>query len=236
MARFRFKIVDSSGRRRSGVLRAESLEVAESALRSKLCQVEELTPLPDDGQGVDIGKLESSFSQIDRIRRGLAAVMALVFAISIYSWVTQERKPPAQVSDQKVSFKVKGELALGAADGDPSDWKVFVVFPELPFEVGGRLKDESNTFTYPVELQGAQRPLKARVEVELEKRRWPLPEQFSVPTNGDLDLGLLTLTRPAKEKEYVSPTYARPSGSGNQDGAKPRRKLNREDWKKAMEP
>lgn len=236
MARFRFKIVDSSGRRRSGVLRADSLEVAESALRSKLCQIEELIPLADDGQAVDVGKLESSFSQVDRIRRGLAAVMAMVFAISLYTWVTQERKPPIKTNDQKVLFQVKGELALGPADGDPSDWKVYVVFPDVPFEVGGSLKDENNAFTYPVELQGTRRPTQVRVEVELDKRRWALPEKVAMPATGDLDLGLLTLTRPAKEKEYVSPTYAHPSTKGHQDGEKPRRKLNREDWRRAMTP
>ena len=196
MARFRFKIVDSSGRRRSGVLRADSLEVAESVLRSKLCQIQELIPLADDGQAVDVGKLEGSFTQIDRIRRGLAVLLGCVCAIALYSWATGQSKTlvlPAE-SKEIVKFKAKGELLLSAGAGDIGEWSVYVVFPDLPFEVGTRLRDDSNAFVLPVEYQGKGRPGQVAVDVERNGERWRLPDKVVMPVTGDLDLGALVVS------------------------------------------
>lgn len=204
LARFRFKIVDSQGRRRSGVLRADSREVAESALQSKLCLIEELTPLPDDGQAVEIHRLESSFQQLDRARHGLMAALASVFLVSLYAWFGRPTPPPAQASpqaEQTVEFQARGELLLDPSQGEPSEWTVYVQFPELPFEVGARLDDEqSGSFVLPVDLLG-ERPEKADVEVEHEGRRWRAAAAVAVPAQGDLRLGAIAVAEPKPEPE-----------------------------------
>jgi hypothetical protein len=201
VARFRFKIVDSQGKRRSGVLRAESLQVAESALRSKLCQIEQLVPLPDEGQAVEVGRLETSFSQVDRIRRVLAGFMTLILALSLHSWVTQTKKtaaPTPQKSTAAVSFKVTGLLQFKGASTEPSEWTVYVVFPDLPYEVGGRLEDDAGgRISEAVDLEGVERPKQVAVDVEYEGRRWRLPAELAMPASGDVDLGTLEVTVPS---------------------------------------
>lgn len=237
MARFRFKIVDSQGRRRSGILRADSLEIAESGLRSKLCQVEELTLLPDEGHAVEIGRLDSSFSQVDRIRHGLAAVMALVFVISLYTWVTRPKDVlAAPENHQAVAFKVKGKLVLQGGQLDPAEWTVYVVFPELPYEVAGRLESEDGgNFLYTVDLEGVDRPKKVVVDVDYEGYRWTLPDQLTMPSSGDVDLGTLAVAAPSASATKAQPLAKQtPIPSTGEPRVRGRR-MTKENLKRAMQ-
>lgn len=223
MARFRFKIVDSQGRRRSGVLRADSLEVARSALHSKLCQIEELTPLPDEGQAVEVNRLERSFHRLDLARRGLMALFGGIFLLSLYAWFGQPKAPAASaaptVPDQTSTFRARGGLTLGPSQGEPSEWTVRLQFPELPYEVGGVLDDAAGgQFEFPIDLPG-ERPRKVDVEVEHEGRRWRIAGGKAVPAQGDLELGQFEVVPPEAEEEPPSVAAAAPS-----PGAEPRRK------------
>lgn len=216
-------------------MRAESLEVAASALRSKLCQIDELVPLPDEGQAVEVGRLESSFAKLDAGRRVLVAVLSVICLTSVYSWV----KSPAAVAfkpdskSQVVHFKATGELNLEAVGRDPSEWTVFVVFPELPLEVGGPLEQDQALFSFSVEYEGTNRPSKAVVDVQRDGRRWRLPGSAPVPTSGDLDLGLLAVTE-LKELDPGSPLP--PSRPGLNEEAKPTgHRLTRTNYHKALQ-
>ena len=180
MQRFRFKIVDSQGRRRSGVLRAESLEVAETGLRSKLCQIELLEPLPGEGAAVEVRNLTESFSQVDRIRKVVGALVACVLLVSLYAgWRQLRSEPVLEVSNEKVQFAVKGQVRPQSlpAGADPSSIKVHVTFPDLAYEVEGRLSEDGTSFELPVDLVGNSRPERMVLELSVDGKpgRWPIP-------------------------------------------------------------
>lgn len=194
MQRFRFKIVDSQGRHRSGVLRAESLEVAETALRSKLCQIEQLEPLPGEGVAVDVRNLTESFSQVDRIRKVVGGLVACVLVVSLYAgWRQFRSEPVPEVSNEKVQFAVKGQvkpqsLPRGA---DPGSVKVHVTFPDLAYQVEGRLSADGTSFELPVDLVGSSRPERMVLELSVdgEPGRWPIPSGTRVISgSGDVVL------------------------------------------------
>ena len=208
--------------------------MAESALRSKLCQIEQLTPLADEGDALD-GRLETSFSLVDKVRRVLAVLMAAVFAFSLYSWAGQRETASSKSPlEGAVKFKVTGQLPTGGAQGDPSEWTVFVLFPELPYEVGGRLEDDTHgQFAYQLDLEGVERPRRAQVEVEHDGLRWKLPAQISVPRSGNLSMGLLTLVPPPKPEE---PPIAKPSkADGTGQKITRGRPHDKENLRKALE-
>jgi hypothetical protein len=210
VARFRFKIVDSSGRRRSGILRAESLEEAESAFRSKLCEIELLTPLSDDGRAVELSGLESSFARGDRIRRGIAAVLGCVCLLSVWVWIRTPAKAVALPEEplQKVSLVVTGSLQTDGLrhllDGDLSDLKVHAVFPELPYEIEGKLAEDGASFSLPLDFQARQTPKELLIEVTVNDERWRVPEKFSVSSQGETDVGLVKPLPPEREPREVA--------------------------------
>jgi len=211
-------------------LRADSLEVAESALRSKLCQIDELVPLSDEGQAVDVLRLESSFSQVDRIRRSLAIFLACVFLYSLITWWRAPSAPeaPEEVSSA-LSFVIRGRLASDALPsslgGDLSEVQVHAIMPELPFEGNGDVDDDAR-FEIPVSLTAPGRPGRLLFEVSIEGRRWRVQQEYKVATQGDTDVGEIRPVRPDREEEddsKISPPSA--SGAGTPD---PHRKTPKE--------
>lgn len=223
MARFRFKIVDSQGRRRSGVLRADSLEVAESALRSKLCQIVELTLLAEDGQAVELARLESSFSQVDRIRRALAVVLGCVFLFSFLSWLRSPSPEPSQPEpDNAVEFVVNGQVDTSKIatrlGGDLSGVRVHAVFPDLRYEVDGVLSEDGKSFSLPVSLVGVQRPSKVLIELSVDGERWAVPLGTPVSATGNVEVGQVTAEPPAEPPPLPKP-ISRPLAEAGSDKA-----------------
>ena len=230
MPRFRFKIVDSQGRRRSGLLRADSLEVAETALRSKLCQIEELTLLPGEGEALEVGQLSRSFSRADAIRRAFVVLLGCFCIISLLYWarLPREKSSPSE-PNKVVEFVVRGELDLRALGSslDPSDLKVYAVFPELPYEVEGTLAEHGKSFSLPVSLVAA-RPTTLLLEVALDGQRWRVANDVRVATMGDLQLGALRVPRPPAEPEVkllpVAGTNPGKVASASGEGSQVRKK------------
>ncbi len=213
MPRFRFKIVDSQGRRRSGVLRADSLEIARGALLAKLCQVIELTPLSDDesGSAVELARLESSFVKGDRIRAILAVAFTVVSLGFIGTWVRSAKPTPRTESPttSKVDLVVMGKLQTGALSSrlalGPSELKVYAVLPDLVYEEIGQV-GEDGSFQIPLSLLSRTRAKTLALDVELEDERWTVLPKKAIGASNELDLGVLVVSTPPKHAVENLPT------------------------------
>jgi hypothetical protein len=178
-------------------------------LRSKLCQIELLTPLADDGQAVELGRLETSFSQVDRIRQMLAVLLSCVGLFSLISWWRTPNPTPApKESNEVVEFVVKGQLDTkrfaGKLDGELSDVRVHAVFPDLPYEVDGVLSEDGTSFELPVSLVGVERPKKVIIEVSVDGERWRVPLGVQVSANGNVDVGQVEAEPPVQPPPLVT--------------------------------
>lgn len=240
MARFRFKIVDGQGRRRSGILRADSLEVAQATLHSKLCQIDELTPLADEGQALAIGDLSRSFSRSDAVRRVLAVLLTCLGLAFLIGWAQAPKKTePSLDAGQLVEFAVKGHLdfsSLGLRHtfDEPV---VYAVFPELAYEVESQLSDEGS-FSLPFSLI-APRPKTVFLEVALAGKRWSVTSELSLPASGDFDLGVVRVQKPKVDPDLELATLAVPSltshGRTSSVQPKPEKKKRRPSIRKLLE-
>lgn len=200
MARFRFKIVDSQGRRRSGILRADSLDIAESTLRSKLCQIDELTPLSDEGQALPVDDLSRAFSRADAVRRVLTIALSCLCLFFLIGWM---RTPRAYNSDFEPSpltqFVIQGRLDLGSSSSryDLDELRIYAVFPELTYEVEAH-PQEDGRFAVEFSLL-APRPKGMSLQIGLEGKRWTAIPEIRLPATGDIDLKWVTIPSPQSE-------------------------------------
>ncbi len=239
MARFRFKIVDSQGRRRSGVLRAESREAAETGLLSKLCEILELAPLEDHAQSPEIDIPETSFSHWDRLYASLVGALALVVLVSVYKWVSGSTVTGTEtfVSSLPLTFQVRGTIHANNVSMDPTteSAKVRLVFPEIAFQAEGSLAQDGQSFELPIDLQGVTRPTEVFVELRVNGRGWRSPVAARVPSSGDAVLGDISL-EPILEEPLSPALYREALVSQSRSKipapkAEPRERMSRQDFR-----
>lgn len=159
MLKFRFVVLDESGRRRKGTLQANRLEEA----RKRLLQAGfEIVSLVADGQPLDLGDAEPGELHLPVSRRwlGVAALLACLGLLGLaLAWL--KGSPPA-FKPQPLKFTLQGSCSA------PSGSVVVLDMPEMPLRME---KPASANFRFEVSIESFQQPTYAWVAVQPARGR-----------------------------------------------------------------
>ncbi len=209
MARFRFKLIDSQGRRRSGVLRAPDRAAAERELLAKLCQIEELSELEETTpQRQTENKLSSSFPGGRSVHLGLSLVAVCLLAASfLLPLGTSSPTHATELQEESLELRVLGSIDTSKSELSDSELDALVllaVFPELPYEVGHSWTLGGSDFDLAVDILAASRPTKMHFEASTGQHRWRLEHDFAVADAGAVRVGTIQVKRPLKAETPAS--------------------------------
>lgn len=161
MLKFRFVVLDESGRRRKGTLQANRLEEA----RKRLLQGGfEIVSLVADGQPLDLGGAEPGELRLPVSRRwlGAAAVLACLGLLGFaLAWL---KGSPPPLKPRPFKFTLQGSCSA------PPGSVVVLDLPEMPLRME---KPAGSTFRFDVSMESFQQPTYAWVAVQPARARRP---------------------------------------------------------------